>query len=712
MGFGKRLGVVLDSFIFNSKLLFFISRSMSVESDPTARLAVGVGLPATVNASNVQKFLSHVKRLSSEKLGFDNFVISPAMADDGTVGALFFEFARVEDCDKGVQVLHKWKVSKADEMQVFPWSIWKTTEDLPNEYREEEVEEEATIDLSNPFLMDPMARPQFIVKHGNDYDVEWYWFDLTRLTENGENAEKKLLELIRKPTADKSNNVGQWSEVDRHRRKLQPGVPKLLPMWSPRGTLLISQSLQGVKVWGGRAMQLISSIELMLSDVESVVISPNEKVLVVKSKTEWEFWNILSGKKLRALPCRTNDLAKFNTDDTIAGLTLTDTQLAFYDASTMKTLTQTEERVPYSIQTDTPIVAWEWSPTNPSIVAVALEGDNNTGMQVTVFQVDTLGNNLIDVQQMIRRNFFGAERINLLWNPDGSALTAKVESKIGKVNESIEYCIFRVGGSKVTAEQLKTERKAKRFVWQPSGKHFGVLIEGSKAAKPALHIYSVGATFKKIFSHDTDADAMFWSQNTNRLVAVNFEKSGLEFFKIDAKDQVVFLGRKEHSYVTDCEWDPTGRVFCTTTSQLSYGTDNRMIFWNVNGETLKDEKMTRLSHMQWRPVPRTLSLDEINSVRRELPAISSKYMAEEVDKQRRDEEAKNKELKAKEDKYKATLSAIRHEFDVKRKYAEKRELLRKSAPAAKRQEQEKVKFAQETIEEIEEIVEVLSETQL
>ena len=159
----------------------------------------------------------------------------------------------------------------------------------------------------------------------------------------------------------------------------------------------------------------------------------------------------------------------------------------------------------------------------------------------------------------------------------------------------------------------------------------------------------------------------------------NFERSAIEFFGVSGAltersphPQFTMIANGQHHMVTGAQWDPTGRFFVTVTSSLEQQMDNGIRVWNVNGILILQEKMTRLSHVAWRPLARTvLSSEEVAKIRQELPETSRRYVAEALEEQQKTESATTKRKTELEGKYKKTMDAIQahsveHEWAVTR----------------------------------------------
>lgn len=619
----------------------------------------------------------------------EHFVSKFTFDSEGFVNGAFIEFAKVDDASKALALLNGLALSKVDKLQVNKWSDFSKYENYDETYVEPEIDvaaEGGASNITNPFLMDPHARPQFIVKAGKTYDLEWFWF----------NSEKGKPELYRKPSAAKDDNVGQWTEMDRGSKKLQKGLPKPFPMWSPRGSYLLTQHHSGIRVWGGSTMNKVG--EILETGVTAVQVSPSERYIVLFGK-DLNVYDLKTSKHLRSFKGLEIDetkwpIAKFNADDSVVAIQTRGDRLNLYETATMKLLAGTAERQAYSVEI-VGLKNFEWSPVSPSHIAYVVQGDASVGWRVNIDNVfvDDL---FVTFETLCRRNFFNTERVDFLWHPNGQFTAAK----ISKPN-AIEYCIFRVGTKMATADQLEIKQgEPTRFAWQPDASNFVVATAAKGAKKAAIHFYATQpkAGFKLLQSVETDADGLFWAPKGGRMAAVSFARSAIELYGISAADssRILTIGKGDHAFITHLEWDPTGRFFCTYTTALKTEHDNRYQIYDVNCQQKIDVKIERLSHVAWRPLPPSLlSEEEIAKIRRELPARSAKYAeaAEQLERERQAvEDKKRRDL---EERYKKIMNAI-HADHMKHGYREQREAQRASAPFARRINEALAKIADQT----------------
>ncbi|MDP2061049.1 MAG: hypothetical protein Q8J97_15000, partial [Flavobacteriaceae bacterium] len=175
-------------------------------------------------------------------------------------------------------------------------------------------------------------------------------------------------------------------------------------------------------------------------------------------------------------------------------------------------------------------------------------------------------------------------------------------------------------------------------------------------------------------------------------------RSAVDLYVISGTDatRILNIGKGEHPYITNLEWDPTGRCFCTYTTALKTEHDNRYQIYDVNCQQKADVKIERLSHVAWRPLPPSLlSEEEIAKIRRELPARSAKY-AEAAEQLEREKQAvEDKKRRDLEERFKKIMNAI-HADHVKHQYKEQREAARANAPSMRRINEALAKIADQT----------------
>lgn len=676
---------------------------MTSSLDPMRNHIIIDGLPGNITAEKRDPFLKLLRSKISTKMGVtqDLYVVTfITNFESGLVDGAFVEFARRSDADKAVELLHLLPLTRMETLKVYPWSSFAAVQRAKEVYQEPELDEEASmVDLTNNADMDPEARVSYFVKGGPTYDVEWYWWDWKR----------DVAQLYRKPSAVKDDTLGQWTEMDRRNKKLTPPMKvdrrdKLLPCWSTFGTFLITLHPEGVKLWAGKAMNLVMFVQQV--DVHAIQMSPNEQYLVLKSIQDVALWSIKHAKRLISLHGLDIDVdkswpvLKFNADDTLCAVPtdkkqatgVTSHRLNVYETATMNLIPGTPRPSGYTIEIPG-LKQMEWSPVHPNTLAMVV-ADGSNGWRVDICHVIVDYDEqevacrrtavLVTLDPLIRRSFLSAKDLSFVWNQAGTHAAAKVTVLSKNGNETIEYCLFRVGQVLIAAEQLVIRGSAERFAFQPNGTYFAVIVRTKSALQ--IEMYNVDAKqgVQLLGTYPTLGSSLFWSPQNSRIVAVNFEKSSIELFSIDAKHNIRVYPKREHTFITDCEWDPSGRVVVTFNSSAKQSSDNRYILADLNGKILKDEKIEKLSHVSFRPLSKSvLQPEEVVAIRQRLPQIVQQW--EDINRLLEAEklEIRRKELEEKGKKYIKRMFDIEAE-SLKRRNFEVRQELRESTPSMRK----------------------------
>eukprot|EP00672_Neobodo_designis_P020071 CAMPEP_0174829506 /NCGR_PEP_ID=MMETSP1114-20130205/1955_1 /TAXON_ID=312471 /ORGANISM="Neobodo designis, Strain CCAP 1951/1" /LENGTH=669 /DNA_ID=CAMNT_0016063255 /DNA_START=113 /DNA_END=2122 /DNA_ORIENTATION=+ len=637
------------------------------------------GLPK-VPAERKAMFEKLLTKKIGDLLGHTNFAVKLVEEDSGVVIGAFLDCHNVAAADRAVAKLNKFHLTKTDVFQVNRWSDFTDAEYTPDDYEpleEDELERATTTELTNPMMSDRLGRPQIMVKAGDNFDINWsYLFPNTG-----------KLEPV-KPTHD----LQPWAAEDRRAKKLQPGMPTPLPMWSPQGTFVITQEKGAIKLWGGKGTGLVC--EFPAPEARYVQMSPCEKYLVIYGR-EFNFWDVGTSRLIATIPGEAPfwPVFKYNADDSLcATFSRERGTVLVFKADTMEL--QTEDLPPRFTIKEEGMCAFAWSPTNPNVFAYAVAGDENTGFRVqidkiTLFEDTEDSKNMCEVRQLCRRNYFGTAQLDLLWHPMGNFLAAKITKTTGQM----AYGIFRVQQHSASAEALEVKGEPIRFAWQPNAGRFGIILSETKTAKQRICFHEMTKPgFKDVGTFPSGGVRLFWAPKGTRCVAVNYNTSRLEFYGVQgcgpfASDQkMTAIASVEHPMITDAEWDPTGRFLCSWVSSLKQQMDNAWMVWNVNGQKIFEQKIGKLSHCAWRPLaPSLLMPEDLQRLKAQLPAKSQKYKEEALAVQRKADEQTASKKKTLLEKYRNTMDAIwaHHE---KKDYANIRAGLIAKSPSAKKQQ--------------------------
>lgn len=650
------------------------------------------GLPGNIVPTAQEKFRAFLTNFIDKKLGHKNFAVHFCTDEaTGLVNGAILSFTNPGESERALALLNKVAITKSDMLFTYRW---RDLEDAKSEIVAYEApqppKDDSSTELSNAMMEDTLARPMFLLKNGDKFDAELFWFDNFK----GE------IELFKKPTTVRDDNLGQMTDMDRRAKKAQPGIissgiatAKPCPIWSPLGSMLVSQHHTGLKFWGGPNFELLFEVEE--SNIAAFLISPMENYLIMKTDRELTVWDLKQSKKLRTIggiDLQMWPIAKFNADDTLLAV-CKDGKLSVYDAQNDMKLVQghAAEKHNYTVELDN-LEDFDWSPKEPAHMSLIFSGTSHAGWKIHVEEV-SVTDNVLSLKNQIRRNFLSAVKVATLWHPEGSGIAAKI-TKMEKNEEVTEYCLFRLSRFIWTADIFKIESKyvPSRFAWQPAGKYFAITLVDKTSdptaitgLKQVIRFYAFDSGVKLVGNFPTIATSLHWSPKGARLVAASYEKSLFEFYGINESGVAVFFERQEHTQVSDTQWDPSGRFFASWNSVLRCPEGNRYKIYDLNGRRLMDKGAKNLSHFGWRPLAKQVLTDsEVAEVKANLKQIVNRYLNDE---KRLEDEKKAKEVEQRkkiEDAFIARMNAIA-EHHRKHKYTEEREALRASAPNAKRQ---------------------------
>lgn len=677
------------------------------------------GVPQNIAPPRHDTFRKFLTNTIAKKLGHENFVVHLTIdSESGNVDGSFLTFVKPAEAEHALAVLNRFPLTKTDMLATYRWSALASAKEDIGEYEAPNYQPEIATDLSNAMMEDPLARPMFLTKSGQHLDIELYWYDNAKLR----------VDLFKKPAAARDDSLGQMCEMDRRMGRMAlPGIifgtnttPKPLPIWTPLGSMLVTQHLTGLKFWGGESFAML--FEIAEDSVTAFQISPLENFLIVRSDREVAVWNLKQSRKLKVIAGFDPNqwpLGKFNADDSLVAFNKSG-DLLVYDTRNDMALVQAslDERHSYTYRLEN-LVDFEWSPLNAQHIALVYSGDQHVGWSVSIEEL-TVTNHIASLSSSIRRNFLGAGQVNVLWHPEGTGLAAKI-TKFDKSGDSaaVEYCLFRIHPKSITADHFKIESQfsAERFAWQPGGKYFAVLLldkaslntKSVSGPKMTIRFYAVdGKGLKAVGTFPTSANALLWAPKGTRLVAANYEKSLFEFFGINDAGVAQQLEKTEHPAVGDTQWDPSGRFFASWNTCLRTPEGCRYRIFDMNGHRILEKRAEKFSHFAWRPLAKpVLSPDEVNQVRVNLKTIVQGYEAAD----QAIEDAQLKAVREKQEKaekeYKTRMDAIARHHATHR-YAEIRAELRAKAPMTQRQK----RFLANIPEEQRQTTEIVTETRV
>lgn len=651
-------------------------------ADPRARHIIIDGLPQNITPAKRGLFQRHLEKKIGELLGHTQFTIHLVTNPETTlVNGAFLSCATESQAEAALAKLNLFHLTKSDVFLTYRFSGFNNLEETEPDYVPPVLDNTNSIeqDLVHNMAEDPNARPQFLIKGGASMNCEWYWFDW----------EKNEPVLYRRPSAFKKDDpLKAWSEFDRSEKSLRPGMisslndlVRPLPTWSIHGTMIISQHSTGLRVWGGRNMNML--YEITGEDITAFMISPSEKYIVVRKTNNLSVFNLRTAKKIRTLgnldlhSVELWPITRFSADDSLCAVCkinydpddkgkLLSGKLYIYDSATMRVLRGSGEAPSAHTFSIEGLYKAEWNPVVDTQLAHVSSLGANHGWKVVVSTIVLDSPNSVSEEILVQRNFLSAEKVDMLWHPGGTHLAVKVQLK-----RSIEYFLFQMDRKSfpVSRLEIKAGYVPERFAWQATGEYVAILLKTSATKSlgesKILQIYSFKNNKLKLLGEiSSPASLIYWAPKGNRLVAASFELSVFQFIAVNADESVAERTRSSGFLSSDLQWDPTGRfcaiyLSCARVYATGPPSEGHYRIFDFNGKMLYQKELQNFSHFIWRPLPPSLlSSSEAKEVKLHLKDIVKDYereTAENAEKERSKLADKNKEL---EDAYQRRMNDL------------------------------------------------------
>jgi len=417
--------------------------------------------------------------------------------------------------------------------------------------------------------------------------------------------------------------------------------------WSPKGTYLSTFHDRGIALWAGEEFNQFMRFSHV--GVQLIDFSPCEKFLVTCNPNRAGIddqaliiWCVRSGQKKRAFTCeRSMNLSwpyfRWNPDDSFFARLATDSLLV-YHTSTFSLL----EKKSIKIQN---ISDFEWSPVN-DIVSYCVNEEKTVPARVVLMEMPSKN-------EIRSKNLVNVVECKMFWQNMGDFLCVRVEryKKMNIVKEEdkdttrysgiyYNFEFFRIREKEIPVDSLEIKENCYAFQWEPNGQRFAIIYgEGTNRTNAAFYRIenAVGSTAGKIVLikelKNRTCLQLSWSPAGQYCVlATSASKQSaagcsVEFVDVQQND-VVSLNKFEAEHMTDFEWDPTGRYFCTYISYWNYRNDNSYQMYNFQGKAINKVPFDRLYKLSWRPRPPTpLTPEQIKEVKKNLKQYSEKYNA-------------------------------------------------------------------------------------
>lgn len=519
-------------------------------------------------------------------------------------GYLFVEFETVEQAAAVFKLAQGFRLDKAHVLSAFKFTDYERLTTLDESFVAPETEPFVEREFLKSWLMDPMARDQFVTVSGNQ----------TSIFNNNRDAAPELA-------------YGRASWTD--------GMVR----WSPRGSFLTTFHGQGVALWGGASWGKLARFPHPM--VKGAFFSPRETYLVTQSPfnpaapgdANVLVWEVQTGKLMRGFQVEelqeedvermeTQCVLQWSHDEAHASRVLPDS-IAIYELPQFTLLDKKGLRVEGAREVS-------WSPADAQLV-YWVPGNENTPSRVALWHLPS--------RQVVRtKNLFNVHDIAVHWHAEGDFLAIQVDRYVHKNRKAlatnIEIFRLRVKDIPVEVVECGGGERIHNFVWEPQGGRF--LTNQTIDFKNIVSIYSTGSgkdasSVQLLKTLERKQLTRFaWSPRGDFFVMAGLDSTSA-FLEFWTATDFTMLATKEHFMATDLEWDPSGRFVASWVSYWKHQMENGFMLWDFKGELVSKQSQPRFTHFSWRPRPPTLlPKAQIKDVRKNLKTYAARFEEEDA----------------------------------------------------------------------------------
>ncbi|KAL0484841.1 translation initiation factor 3 subunit Eif3b [Acrasis kona] len=624
-------------------------------------------LPITNKVEKLEVVLKQLFKLKAEA---NCIVLQMPQEDDGkTKGFAFCEFETAKMADKVIKELQGHVLSKSNKLYIVPFTEFdKYTNAKETEFKETPLVPLKEREFLRGWLQDEQARDQFLVRH---YDtVGFFWND-----------------VLNKPQL-----------AHRHEKMSDSRV-----IWSPYGSYAVTWHDKGLGFWGGDKMT--TQFSLRHQNVRLVDFSPRESFCITMNENVEDnvhVFDLLTQKK-RATFTAPHGIAKSSFDGggkwpffkwshddkymaRLGNPNEADPRAPNYQdqlrdlANSLFIYDMTDPNVPLFNKKPLRIEGlreFAWMPStgnkSPVLAYVAASDSDTTPSRVALLELPR--NKEIRTQP-----FFKAINVKLVWSDTGDYLAVLVDREVTIKNQKTEHTtveVFIMNQKGIPVEKIEFDDKIYEFKWEPKGKRFSAIHgDAHSALKRHLSFYELknnnkGVCLKK-FENKT-IDKTFWSPRGINCVVANMRSASvpLEFYDVD---DVEMVGLGEHFGMTNAQWDPTGRYFCSYVSAHFRSQENGYILWTFLGTKIDQTTFDKMYEFEWRPRPPTLLTGaDLKKIQGKLPQLRKEYEKERSAAQQKVSQEVLKDRRRKWDEFQNIIKRLNDEYEqMKNKLVELR----------------------------------------
>lgn len=230
---------------------------------------------------------------------------------------------------------------------------------------------------------------------------------------------------------------------------------------------------------------------------------------------------------------------------------------------------------------------------NPS-VAVFIPEKGGKPAEVVIYNIPNFN------QPICSKNFFKAEKCQLVWNALGTALLALASTDHDTSNKSYygetNLYLLGIAGSYERID-LKREGPIHDITWSPLAREFAV----SYGYMPSETTF-FDSRGNSIHSLPTaPRNTILYSPHGRFVLVAGFGNLQGKVDVYDRQDRFSKVCTFEADNTSVCEWSPCGRFILTATTSPRLRVDNGLKVWHASGKLIYFREYPELFSISWRP---------------------------------------------------------------------------------------------------------------
>lgn len=230
---------------------------------------------------------------------------------------------------------------------------------------------------------------------------------------------------------------------------------------------------------------------------------------------------------------------------------------------------------------------------NPS-VAVFIPEKGGKPAEVVIYNIPNFN------QPICSKNFFKAEKCQLVWNALGTALLALASTDHDTSNKSYygetNLYLLGIAGSYERID-LKREGPIHDITWSPLAREFAV----SYGYMPSETTF-FDSRGNAIHSLPTaPRNTILYSPHGRFVLVAGFGNLQGKVDVYDRQDKFSKVCTFEADNTSVCEWSPCGRFILTATTSPRLRVDNGLKVWHASGKLIYFREYPELFSISWRP---------------------------------------------------------------------------------------------------------------